>query len=150
MKPQQTLNETKTILEKLEGLRTDLRRCKDESLRADLEFEHKRWKAKLQNINGGVKSNLKFIEKRIEEAERGRYKQQIQNQYDEPKKRARDRKKSDARIDFLWDLRDSVLREFGLPVPKEVTRTSKYTTFNSWSKGRPTGQGKAKFWRGRP
>ncbi len=150
MKPQQKLNETKTILETLERIRADLRRSKDESLRTDLKLELERWKAKLEKVNGGVRSNLRFIENEIEVAERAQYKQQIQNQYDEPRKRERDKRKSDARIDFLWELRDSVLKELGLPIPEEVTRTPKYKTFNSWSKGRPTGQGKARFWRGRP
>ncbi len=66
--------------------------------------------------------------------------------------RKKDKEKSDARMDSLYELRDSILKGLGRPIPKEVTvtRTPKYKTFTPWSKGRPTGQGKAKFWRGRP
>ncbi len=147
---QQRLDGRNTILEILEGIRADLRSLKDGPRRANLTLELQRWEAKLKEVNRGFKSDLKSIEKQIEKAERKQYEQQIRNQYDDPRKRKKDKQKSDAHIDSLWDLRDSILRKLGRPIPKEVTKTSKYKTFPPWSKGRPTGQGKAKFWRGRP
>ena len=158
---QQMLKEKETILEIIKDIKADLRSFDGGPVHADLKLELKRWEGELKEVNEKVsgkvkkekeslKSDLKSVKKRIKEAERKQYEQQIRNQYDDSRKRQKDKAKSDAHIDSLYDLRDSILKSLGGPIPEEVTRTSKYKTFNSWSKGRPTGQGKVKFWRGRP
>lgn len=73
----------------------------------------------------GLKKDLAWTEKAIREIEEG--------------KRS---KKGPPSLKYLKELKANIEKELATPPT--------YETFRSWPKGRSKGQGKARFWRGRP
>ena len=73
----------------------------------------------------GLKADLAWTEKKIREIEEG--------------KRSKNGPPS---LKYLMELKAAI--------EEELARPPTYETFRSWPKGRPSGQGKARFWRGRP